>query len=92
MYELRELRNSRDLLQEGKKMKHCVGSYAESCYARKSSIWSMRCNGERQLTIEVNKKGVLLQAYGNCNQDASKRQRKILKKWVKLNNLTVDLE
>jgi hypothetical protein len=42
VYDIIELKNNRDLLLEGRKQRHCVYDYVESCIDDESSIFSMR--------------------------------------------------
>ncbi|HQY88697.1 MAG TPA: PcfJ domain-containing protein, partial [Tepidisphaeraceae bacterium] len=52
-----ELLTSGDLFEEGRKLHHCVASYAHSCMARRVSIFSLRVDQgkgvERLITLEV---------------------------------------
>jgi hypothetical protein len=38
-----QLRNNKELLNEGRKQKHCVYSYVQWCVAGRSAIFSLRC-------------------------------------------------
>jgi hypothetical protein len=42
-----ELRNNRELLNEGRKQKHCVYSYVQWCMAGRSAIFSLRGYSKR---------------------------------------------
>ena len=70
---VQELTSSRELLSEGRAMKHCVGTYAKNCRAGKSSIWSLHAvdeSKERQpvMTIAVDVKGkAVTQVRGRYN-------------------------
>lgn len=52
-WEIIELLNSKELDQEGRSLRHCVGSYADSCVMRRCAIFSLRLDNERIGTIEV---------------------------------------
>ncbi|MBT3276279.1 MAG: hypothetical protein HN368_24235, partial [Spirochaetales bacterium] len=77
---INELLTRKELIDEGKTMKHCVGSYTYSCAKGTKSVWSLRMedldqNGERHvLTIAVkNDIRKVVQARGKCNAMAGMR-------------------
>jgi hypothetical protein len=43
IYTVRELRNNRELMNEGRKQQHCVYSYVQRCVFGQSYIFSFRC-------------------------------------------------
>jgi len=55
-------------------MKHCVATYAASCARGACSIWSLERRrggeerGESLLTVEIDAKGVMVQARGFRNR------------------------
>ncbi|HSQ79292.1 MAG TPA: PcfJ domain-containing protein, partial [Candidatus Bathyarchaeia archaeon] len=57
IWRIRELLSSQELIAEGRRMHHCVSSYAASCHAGRCSIWSVDVEtedgAEALLTIEV---------------------------------------
>jgi hypothetical protein len=53
-----ELRNNRDLLNEGRKQRHCVYSYVHWCVAGRSAIFSLR--GYRKRIAGYTDEGQLL--------------------------------
>ena len=52
-FEFIQMRTAQDLVDEGKAMHHCVGSYADRCASGKSIIFSMRKNERSYVTIEL---------------------------------------
>ena len=79
-----ELNNSKELLEEGSGLLHCVGSYSSRCLAGNSAIVSLRKNGERSITIELNPGNkTLIQACGNRNRSADENEMKIIREWLK---------
>ncbi len=41
IWPIRELLNSNELIAVGRHQRHCVATYAHSCYSGRSSIWAM---------------------------------------------------
>lgn len=85
-YKIIELTNEQQLQQEGKLMKHCVGSYTTRCRSGYSSIWSLRqyANGMwRSLaTMEIDKRKTMLQMSGKYNARPSGEVLGLIKDWV----------
>lgn len=52
-WEAVELQSSADLTEEGAAMHHCVSSYSGTCREGKSRVFSIRLNGERVSTLEI---------------------------------------
>ncbi len=88
-----QLKNAKELQNEGNAMRHCVGSYAPRCQRGECSIFSLRqydivgqC--ERIATIEVlNKSFDVVQVRGYCNRLLKTDENKIFKKWISKYNL-----
>ena len=75
-----ELLTRKDVIEEGRVMKHCVGSYVPSCAKGAKSVWSLRrenknTNSRRHvLTIAVkNNIKKIVEARGKCNAVAGIR-------------------
>ena len=70
---IQELLSTRELNEEGKAMRHCVGSYSNRCNKGQMSIWSVQVEEEpneprRVMTIAIdNKRRIITQARGRCN-------------------------
>ena len=43
LWEMTELRNNKELMNEGRKQKHCVYGYVNACVSGRSAIFSLRC-------------------------------------------------
>lgn len=88
MYKLYELRSTKELSVEGKKMNHCVATYARSCHQGNTSIFTLRKRGVFDLeqilaTIEVNiPHKMIVQAKARFNKPISNKANEILKKWA----------
>jgi hypothetical protein len=85
-----EVLTSRELAAEGRFMKHCVYSYTNSIMQGNCSIWSMRCDGERMLTIEVRHTArTIVQAKGKYNRSSTAQEMVVMKEWARKNNLDI---
>lgn len=81
-WEFRELTSSADLLTEAEHMRHCVYSYGYECSEGESAIVSLRLNGKRCVTLEVDPTtGDLLQKYGEDNREIDRAEWLIIKRW-----------
>lgn len=93
---VKELRNNRELADEGKKQKHCVYSYVKSCAEGRSFIFSLRAYfkapiGENEyaqgseatrVTIEVNSNDSIIQVRGNLNRIPTKPENEVIRRWA----------
>jgi len=95
IYYLVELLSAQALADEGRKMHHCVGSYASICASKRSAIFSLRLKTEfgqekRLGTIEVNLKAKsIVQAKAKCNAKISPKAKRVLSDWANLENLNI---
>jgi hypothetical protein len=73
-----------DLVEEGRKQHHCVGSYADSAKQGRYFHFHVEYCGETA-TVQLNDKGQIVQGYGPCNQrnKASEYGIRVLVKWGK---------
>lgn len=77
-----ELTSSKELLEEGQALQHCVGGYGPYCAAGYSSIFSLRYNNARQVTIEINPRNKnIVQARGVSNRRLSSSEQQIINLW-----------
>ena len=89
-----ELLSTRALVAEGRKMKHCVATYAHSRGSGACSIWTLevesfegRC---KVLTVEVrNVSRLICQARGKCNMLPGEKHRGILRRWAEKAGLSL---
>ena len=80
---LEELLFSKALRAEGRAMKHCVHTYCRLVGLGRTSIWSLRRDGTRELTLEVdNRHRRIVQAKGRLNRPASREAQRILQRWA----------
>jgi hypothetical protein len=94
-YRLLELCSSKELIVEGRKMNHCVASYARSCCVRVTSIFSLRCisfsKGQEILaTIELDiKSQTIVQAKARFNKPVIAIAKKIMNDWAVQHDLKI---
>jgi len=89
-----ELRSAKALAAEGRAMKHCVASYAQSCASGACSIWALEVETfegrSKILTIEVeNGARLICQARGKCNMLPGEKHRGILRRWAEQAGLSL---
>ena len=94
IWTITELRTAQNLVNEGRKMKNCVASYAYNCALGSSAIFSMeRIYLESQLigkvaTLEVNPSNrTLVQAKGVCNCALTSKVMSVVIRWVQVNRI-----
>ncbi|WP_109436127.1 PcfJ domain-containing protein [Aquimarina sp. AU119] len=94
-YRLSELRSTKELRIEGRRMNHCVVSYASSCYRKRTSIFTLRkesvLNYEEILaTIEVNiSNRMIVQSKARFNKPISNKAKEIMGKWAVAEGLSI---
>ena len=80
-----ELTNEQQLIDEGNRLRHCVGTYVQKCKHPNTSIWSLRyLEGKKwqsKVTLELQGK-TIVQARGSCNAHPNMKERNIINKWV----------
>jgi hypothetical protein len=87
VWKIRELLSSNELIAEGRRMRHCVASFARSCHNGTCSIWSMDVETEEGvtalLTVEVNAgTKEIRQVRGKHNRRATEKELDILRRWT----------
>ena len=90
-YKIKQLLTNKELVEEGIKLKHCVGTYTDNCIDRGSYIFSLRLDKENEeiiplITIEVNNKRIL-QKRGKWNRDCLKEEDSLIQIWATENKL-----
>lgn len=94
--QIKELTSYSSLVEEGKKQRHCVGSYAKRCKNGNIAICSLRLKidklEETIATIEVdfNRKAVV-QAKGRFNKVLDSRSLNFINRWAILNELRMEI-
>lgn len=85
-YEIIQLNSIKKLQEEGRRMMHCVGSYAARCQLDKCSIWSLRqTTGDRHrslVTIEITKDHRIVQARKMFNASPEPFERQLIQQWA----------
>ncbi len=89
-YEFLEISGDNQLLAEGRAMHHCVFTYRDDVLSGKTSIWSLRKNGYRLATIEIeNSSRSIVQVRKKCNNLADEITQHIIQQWAKKATLTI---
>jgi hypothetical protein len=91
-WRLFELRRSYQLEIEGRRMRHCVGSYVGDCRQGSSSIWSLRSIWKEttrwEATIEVDRRTrTIVQVRGDSNRKPSRDAFEHVERWAERNRL-----
>ena len=82
-WEVREILDSNELLEEGRRMHHCVYTYTDSCVKGRSAIFSLRCDGDRVLTVEYLPQFQRLgEIRGVSNRRPASHEMSVLKRWA----------
>lgn len=78
-----ELTSSQALFDEGESMEHCVGGYSLSCVDGYAAIFSLRCEGFRKVTIEIDPMSKqLTQVQGKYNAEPAKSVQSVVNAWM----------
>lgn len=94
-YTILELQSTKELLIEGRRMNHCVATYASSCNRKKCAIFSIRkkpvhSDEETLATIEVSLQARrIVQAKARYNKTISHKALTLMKNWAKQENLRI---
>lgn len=96
IWTIEEIRCNRDLMVEGREMRHCVATYEDSILEGNSSIWSMRVERPegmvRAVTIEVcPRTRRVAECLGKCNRAPTPEERRFVERWASENGLKVEL-
>jgi len=93
-----ELLSAQELLNEGRKMRNCVSSYAYYCALREKSIFSIEQVYpasqaiDKIATLEVRLSNrTLVQAKGKCNTGVSPRTMNVITRWAQANRIKIGL-
>lgn len=92
-WRISELLTVADLHEEGLALHHCAATYDSSCTSGRCSLWSMRLETisgmERRQTIEVSKRGEIVQTRGKYNRLPTASEFNILKIWAEQAGLRI---
>ena len=84
VWSFHELTTSRALDEESGVMHHCVGLYDVHCAHGRSAIFSLRRDGVRVLTVEVDPEARrIVQARGACNRPAGRVEKRLIGQWLR---------
>ncbi len=91
---IRELLSSKALMTEGRRLKHCVATYAASCARGRCSIWTMEVETfggiDKTVTIEVRTSArMICQVRGKANRLPSEKERRIIQRWAESSGLSL---
>lgn len=86
-----QIKKGKDLAKEGTVMRHCVFSYKNGCINGDISIWSVRLDNKRTVTIELKNNGEILQAKGKANRNLKPVEKEIIHRWCNDNFLRFDI-
>lgn len=94
VWTVEEIRDSRTLAEEGRVMRHCVGTYGDLIEEGVAAIWSMRVNRggvvRRAVTIDVDlRRRTVWQSSGRANRLLRKEEQQVLEWWAELNGLSI---
>lgn len=79
-----ELSTTKELYDEGESMEHCVGGYSLSCVDGYAAIFSLRCEGKRKVTIEIDPASKqLTQVQGKFNAEPVHSVLSVVDVWMK---------
>jgi hypothetical protein len=85
-----EILTAKDLIEEGKRLHHCVYSYASSIERKCVSIWSLRVGGVRTLTIELMVSSrTIVQIRGFANRPATTVEKRVIEMWASKNGIAI---
>lgn len=91
IYTITEILSTEELYEEGHELNHCVLSYIERIHSEKienkCTIWSLKENNKRLVTIQINSKNCILQICGYRNRMANTKEVFILNKWIEKEKL-----
>ncbi|QDT38468.1 PcfJ domain-containing protein [Stratiformator vulcanicus] len=92
---IRELLSTRELIDEGRRMRHCVATYDECCVCGDSAIFALEVDTlggiEKALTIEVDLESrEIVQARGKGNREPTERELFVVSKWARWTGLTIN--
>ena len=91
-WKITQLHTSKELYNEGRRMKHCVGSYGSRCVEGASAIFSLTKEdginpSAKRVTIEITKSKRFVQARGRMNQGPKGMDKLVINKWLSINNI-----
>ena len=94
VWTIRELLSARSLITEGRQLRHCVASYANSCSRGFTSIWTLEVSTkegfQKLVTLEVRLSNqTIVQARGKSNRLMTEKERSIVNRWASAADLQI---
>jgi hypothetical protein len=94
VWTIRELLSYKELVAEGRTQNHCVATYAQSCHAGGTSIWTMdlrtSARQEKCVTIELHMPTkTIRQVRGLRNRLATPREMDVVSRWAEREGLRI---
>jgi hypothetical protein len=89
-FHIKQIKTSKELLEEGKEQHHCVFSYKPHCISGRCSIWSLSLNEKKKVTIEVVNNNIV-QARGFANRSTKSEEDFIINKWCSLTGVNYNI-
>ncbi len=95
IYTIRELLSNAELIAEGKRLRHCVGTYVNSCVSGAATIWSLEVNDGDSivplLTIELRMADLRVrQVRGKFNRRPTQEEKLIMQRWASAANILIE--
>lgn len=84
--------SAQDIIEEGKSLHHCVGSYVDLVRKNKTMILFMRYTDKLNkslITLEV-RGGILRQYAGSCDRSPTEEEMQFIKKYCKEKNIEIN--
>jgi hypothetical protein len=91
---INQLRNIHELINEGRKMKHCVASYGYKCASGDCGIFNVSCFTKSLnitdsiATVEVSSNRTIVQIKGKCNSSVKGKAVSIISRWAQQNRIS----
>lgn len=83
LWSIVELNTTEELKAEGEALSHCVGQYSAQCASGASAIFSLRREGTRGATIELDlSNNRVLQARGSNNRALTREEANAVQQWL----------
>ncbi len=86
-----ELRSYMALWKEGRALRHCVATYAGWAASGHSSLWSLRRDEQRTLTIEIQPRNRrIVQVRGRHNRPPTDVEWAVVRSWAQANAMEIN--
>lgn len=79
--EITQIKSGQALMEEGRYMNHCVGSYVDLCLDKRSYIFHVKV-GKDEATLELGEGGTVKQFKSFCNKEPTPACYKIVNQWL----------